>query len=347
MEKLKEAEATVTTTKLTTTIALPAGVLVGIAQLSSSPVLWCPAGVDDINPKVTQRTEGQQVQEKISLVEIAAFEGTFVRQWGNNGTCDGKFKYPEGVAVNPRTGHVFVCDGGNHRVQVFSSNGVLLHKWGTEMQTPTGIALSGDEVYITDVQNNRVCVFGVDGILKRQWGTEGYEDGQFSSPTGIAVSSNKEVFVIDTRNHRVQVFGPRGDYRRQWGDEGIGEEELKYPSGIAVSDEEEVFVCDSANNRVIVFDKNGSFLREWGSVGNDYGEFDDPNFVALSGGKIVVSDSLNCRMQVFDLDGAYINEWGVKGHEQGTFAKPSGVAVGPNGELFVCDTGNNRVQVFQ
>ncbi|MGA7368405.1 MAG: hypothetical protein WBX01_04700 [Nitrososphaeraceae archaeon] len=47
------------------------------------------------------------------------------------------------------------------------------------------------------------------GIFITQWGEEGEDDGQFSTPEGLAIdSASGRVYVSDTSNNNVQVFVP-------------------------------------------------------------------------------------------------------------------------------------------
>ena len=48
--------------------------------------------------------------------------GTFITKWGSDGTADGQFSGPAGVAVDS-SGNVYVADLGNNRIQKFTSNG--------------------------------------------------------------------------------------------------------------------------------------------------------------------------------------------------------------------------------
>ncbi len=45
--------------------------------------------------------------------------GTFLGSYGTKGHGNGQFAFPHGIAVNA-TGHVYMADAGNHRIQVFS-----------------------------------------------------------------------------------------------------------------------------------------------------------------------------------------------------------------------------------
>ena len=54
--------------------------------------------------------------------------------------------------------------------------------------------------------NHRVQVFTTSGEFLTKWGSSGNDGGQFAFPWGIAVDGVGIVYVIDTGNSRVQVF---------------------------------------------------------------------------------------------------------------------------------------------
>lgn len=53
------------------------------------------------------------------------------------------------------------------------------------------------------------------------------------------------------------------------------------------------------------------------------------------------------QVQVFDADGQFLTKWGSKGGDDGQFTTPEGIAVDAAGNVYVADTGNDRVQVFK
>jgi len=86
----------------------------------------------------------------------------FILSWGSQGTADGQFMYPGGVASDA-DGNVYVVDIGNHRVQKFTSSGEFLLKWGSrgsddgQFSYPMGVTLdAGGNVYIGDGGNHRI-----------------------------------------------------------------------------------------------------------------------------------------------------------------------------------------------
>jgi uncharacterized protein (TIGR03663 family) len=156
-----------------------------------------------------------------------------------------------------------------------------------------------------------------------------------------------------------------------WGEIGVGPGQFNHPRGVAVGPGSEVYVVDSDNFRVQVFDASGAFLREWGSQCNladghgcvdpdgagplayGDGQFQEPWGIAVDGeGRVYVADTWNHRVQVFDASGAFLAKWGRFGQVDGAvggeafFWGPRDVAVDEAGRVFVTDTGNKRVMVF-
>jgi len=138
-------------------------------------------------------------------------------------------------------------------------------------------------------------------------GVEGSETGQFNSPRGVAVASDGNIYVVDSGNSRVQVFNPHGEFVRAWGSAGSAPGQFTEPWGIAVAENGDVYVADTWNHRIQRFDALGGFKAMWGYFVDVQGEAE-----AHTGGF-----------------------WG-----------PRDLAFGRDGNLYITDTGNKRIQVF-
>lgn len=51
-------------------------------------------------------------------------------------------------------------------------------------------------------------------------------------------------------------------------------------------------------------------------------------------------------MSVFTTDGAHVTTFGQNGNSEGEFDHPWGICVDEDGFVYVCDTENNRIQIF-
>ncbi|MGA2617644.1 MAG: SMP-30/gluconolactonase/LRE family protein [Thermoguttaceae bacterium] len=126
-------------------------------------------------------------------VQKFTLAGKFLATWGTEGSGDGQFNLPVGIALDGR-GNVYVADTYNSRVQKFTPDGRFLGKWGSygyepgQLDCPQGIALDrAGNVYLADTYNNRVQKFTSDGKLLAHWGRQGTEHGQFWLPCAVAV----------------------------------------------------------------------------------------------------------------------------------------------------------------
>jgi hypothetical protein len=180
-------------------------------------------------------------------------------QWGSNGTGDGQFKYPTGLAVDSSR-NVFIVDCDNYRIQEFNSSGSFIRKWGSqgsgdgEFYVPFGVAvdLSGD-VYVADQGNERIQKFNWSGAFILKWGSLGSANGQFDDNCGIAVDSTGNVYVAERENNRIQKFDSMGNFILQWGINGTGNGEFNWPLGVAVDSLGNIYVVDYNNHRIQKF----------------------------------------------------------------------------------------------
>jgi len=154
-----------------------------------------------------------------------------------------------------------------------------------------------------------------------------------------------------------------------WGEVGTLPGQFNHPRGVAVGPEGNLYVVDSDNHRVQVFDADGSFLREWGSQCNlssaqgcadldgdgpmayGDGQFQEPWGIAVDDdGRVYVADTWNHRIQVFETDGTFLWKWGEYGQTMSgdtwLLYGPRDIALDGEGRVFVTDTGNKRVMVY-
>ena len=81
------------------------------------------------------------------------------------GYGDREFKTPVCLSIT-KAGHLIVCDGGNHRVQVFEISGKFVSKFGSygsgkgELYVPVSAeVLSDGKIVVSEFFNHRVQVF--------------------------------------------------------------------------------------------------------------------------------------------------------------------------------------------
>lgn len=237
----------------------------------------------------------------------------------------------------------------------------LVHSWGEQgsgpgqLNDPTGIAVTDTEVFVSDARNGRIQVFDHAGQFKRAFGTAGDGFGELGRPMNLAIHGDK-LYVPEYMNDRIQVFSLAGAPLETIGGPGEGPGQFDAPGGVAIADNGDLLVTDFYNQRVQHLRADGSFVRQWGTTGetgSGAGEFTYPTDVALAGdGTLYVADGYGNRVQAFDTGGGFLHKWGgpfalgLYGPFKGWFTTATSIAIGPEGNVFVADFYNDRIQKF-
>lgn len=122
--------------------------------------------------------------------------------------------------------------------------------------------------------------------------------------------------------------------------------ELSAPTGIAIDSDNNIYIADSGNSQIKKFDSKGKLLFTLGSIGSSKGEFIHPLGIFVNEKYVYVLDTGNSRIQMFDKNGNFIYSWGTYGDQQGMFHTPVSMSSDKYGNLFVADSEQNIIQIF-
>jgi len=273
---------------------------------------------------------------------------SLVSTFGNIHAPDDKFNEATGVAVDSL--NLFVADSVNQRMQRFATTTRSwqghfgLRGWGADLSGlnwPRDIAISGadpSKVWVADTKNGRLLEFGRDGTPSgRAIGEQGSALGDFNRPSALAPAGNG-LLVADTFNNRVQLWNvSAGTPTMTWNATGFNR-----PLDVAVSGGI-VYVADANNHRVVKLSlADGSTLGSFGG-----GTLHDDEGLAVNpvDGSIWVSDTSSNRLVQFSSSGSVVQTFGSAGTGNNGFDDPTHLEVF-GGLLYVCDTFNDRVQVY-
>jgi len=194
--------------------------------------------------------------------------------------------------------------------------------------------------------------------LVRDWGR--LPDGlTFDKVSGMAVDSRDRVYLFARTKDPVIVLEADGSFVTTWG-QGV----FTRAHGIYIDRHDRVFCADDKDHTVREFTTGGTLVRTWGTPGrgSDTGydgknpetvlrggaPFNRPTGVCFdSAGEMFVTDGYgNARVHRFDTEGQLAVSWGEPGDGPGEFHSPHCLRVAKNGQVYVVDKENSRIQVF-
>jgi hypothetical protein len=157
---------------------------------------------------------------------------------GEPGSGAGQLAFPRAIAGDPSTGHVYVSNSGNYRIDEYTSWGSFVKAWGWDV-APDGAP--GD----TAADQFEICT------TVCQAGSEGNGAGQFRALRGITLDGNGDVYVFDAAEEgsRVQKFDPAGNFLLMWG----GDVVAHGPDDSANDEQQEITIAASGGSFKLSF----------------------------------------------------------------------------------------------
>ncbi len=200
-------------------------------------------------------------------------------------------------------------------------------------------------------------------------GTRGVAPGQFNQPRSVAVDREDNLFVVDMTG-RVQKFAPDGRYLLSW---QMPTTDFDPDLSLERDADGNILVLEPHFARVNHFTPDGRLLGQWGARGTNAGQFQMPCAVAVdSRGEVFVSEYDQVeRIQKFRLEpasvgipnsalrsppsngavgpaplGRFLLSFGTPGTAPGELNRAEGLGVDAQDRLYVADSCNHRIQVF-
>ena len=151
---------------------------------------------------------GNQVGVQDCRVEEFSPTGGYLSQFGSCGSGPGEFGYPDGIALSPTTGDIYVTDRNNNNVQIFNSSGQYLSTFGTSglgtLNAPCGISIdpaTGD-IDVGDLGDSNLITFDPSGNYISTFSNPG------STWVGVAPGPGGVVYAADNQNDVIDILAP-------------------------------------------------------------------------------------------------------------------------------------------
>lgn len=162
----------------------------------------------------------------------------------------------------------------------------------------------------------------------------------FSRPHDLALSPDgRYLYVADLGNDVVRVLDPSS--LAVVGE--IGKGELSSPHDVAFDLAGRMYVADSGHDRIAVYHVEGASGRKTGEL---RGTLKSPEGVVPGpNGRVYATSTGGHALTVF-IGNTCPGPFGEHGRAPGQYIRPHDIDIGPDGQIYVADPGNNRVQVL-
>src|SRR5690242_10063444 len=190
---------------------------------------------------------------------------------------------------------------------------------------------------------------------------------------GVSLNSKGHIFVFSRGNSTGPAYGASAAQLLEFDADGKFVREIghnlyawSFAHSVKVDREDNIWVADKGSDMVIKFDPQGRVAMVFGrkQEASDEGtaplKHPKPPLPPVDGmfrqvtdmawdaaGNTYISDGyINSRVAKIDKDGNWVKSWGEPGDGPGQFNTPHSIAVDEQGNVYVADRGNRRIQVF-
>jgi len=298
--------------------------------------------------------DGSFLKNNSGIITTVAGGNVFPFPIDNIPAIESGLYYPFDVAVD-QAGNIIIADSWNHRIRKVDTNGIITTiagngEWGfsgdggpaTEatLYSPNSVVVDqAGNIFFTDTSkhmsnsdfsNNRIRKVDINGIISTVAGNGpgGFSgdngpatEASLNGPSGVAVDQAGNIFIADRWNHRIRKIDTAGIITTVAGggrgytpEGGPATARMLYePTGVAVDQNGNIFIAEGGFNCIRKVDTTGYLTTltrykwyNWYSQ-NRFGGDNGPATEALLQG-------------------------------------PADVTVDQSGNIFIADSGNNRIR---
>jgi len=247
----------------------------------------------------------------------------------------------------------------NSIIQKFDQNGNIaftLEK-GSKNFEHIKMAISDSFIYVFDFTNKLIQKFDQKGNFLLNWGKCGagddeididivgslHEDGYYSI-SYINIDKNEILYLIDKKNKRVQKFSSNGLFINSWN--------FNDPFQLDIDQYDNIYIGD----RIYIDNKVDRYneLKTIYKISAETDVLSEVRSYRSWGRHCIEKENIYCfnsgmfasHIEIFSLSGEFINKIGSSGTENGYFDVPGSIANDNEGNIYVRDGSNDRIQKF-
>lgn len=235
-----------------------------------------------------------------------------------------------------KKGYINLFDKTFNTVFVFDNTGNKIAEFNCGDSLAFNFLTGSSNIYY--ISKTEFFATNSQGKFLGSYGNFNKEKMQFANPKDIATCANGTVALYDGKRNDIQFFGEK-NYLREI---NFGESPANF-----------IFVNNLAENINAYSISNAAFLKyDCFGVEQEKNKFDSisPTLAAITQGKdgeFWTIDPQSASVRRLNRLGNLVSSFGTQGTREGQLVDPSDILIGPEGNVYVLNTGNNRIDVFK
>jgi DNA-binding beta-propeller fold protein YncE len=265
----------------------------------------------------------------------------------------GRLTFPSFVFVEPVRNEIYIIS--QIRIIIYTSDMFPLYTLGKRngIETPQGLAVDADgNLYVAqgatkDNPRHRISVYNACLKWVRDIYLDGFEEADSFVPYRLVTDKERNIYVAGNYFPGVLMLNSQGNLIEIISPEEEGKK-VKL-NNVTIDKVGRIYFVSEEMSHIYVYDENRKFLFKFGIKGGSTGKLSRPMAVGIdnTNGRMYVVDYMRHTISAYDKEGKYLFEFGGLGWGEGWFQHPRDIAVDSSGRIFVADTFNDRIQVFQ
>ena len=252
----------------------------------------------------------------------------------------GEFYYPKSIAIDSETNNIYVCDGGNNRIQVFNESLEFLFTLSNKMNLPIGICINLNRVYVTHIRANSLTVYSTEGKYIESVGGGGTKKLEFIRPNGVAVSTvNNLIYICDYSNNRIQCLNLNLTFNSFIPN-------VNYPRDIKLTPQD-IVILTEGSPCIRFYDYSHQLIRQIITRGEG-NQVTNPVYFCLDREfNILITDYSANSVLIFSNRGELLHKLGRRGKGRGNFIFPTGIVTDREDRIIVVSQNPKHcIQIF-
>ena len=169
---------------------------------------------------------------------VHQLDGKYVSSIGSEGSGELQFNCPCGLSTDEYNNDIYICDNGNHRIQIISENLQFKSQFCKDtLHYPRDVKLYKDNIFILDLSNPCLHIYNRDLVLQQSVVTRGIEQ-QVTNPWFFFIDNFGNILITDPSSDSILILNSEFEF--------IHKISVTRPTGITMDRDDRIIVTSQA-----------------------------------------------------------------------------------------------------